>query len=318
MRVLITGVTGFVGMHLALLCQQRGDQVLGVSRTAKWRVHPEALQQWQPPAVLAWDITSKANASITKRIFDFQPDIIFHLAAVSVPADCGASEPTDQAYATNVKGTAEVIDVVRSLPNAPLLMLASSCHVYGPPGETDVVDETAPLVPNNGYGKTKLAAEQLFRQSIEAGYVKGWIARGFQQTGPWQSARLLLPEWSRQFVQRLDPVKVRAIDTTLDMMDVRDSVAAYHDLSHSFLQSASSHPSVLNIGTGERRHGEEIIQALSTAAGYQPRVKSQDERTHRNPIADVSRLQECLPDFHVRNFQETVQDTYNDWKTRDR
>ena len=114
MRAFITGVTGFAGSHLAEHLLRQGDVVAGCTRRGRWDASlPVSVTSRIP--VFAWNLADGVTPQIHQKVAAFQPDIIYHLAAVSVPADCGDSEPTPQAVATNIDGTSSIVD----LPSQP-------------------------------------------------------------------------------------------------------------------------------------------------------------------------------------------------------
>lgn len=317
MRVLITGATGFVGTYLTARLVEQGESVLGISRSARWRSAVEVFPDLKSVDVRRWDLREPASAELRQIVRDFEPDTIFHLAAISIPADCGLKEPSEQAFQTNVEGTRHVLDLMSEF-NKPLpLILASSCHVYGMPiGDDDVVDESAEIRPVNGYGITKREAEKLVLDATEAGVVRGVVLRGFQQTGPLQSDRFILPEWARQFAERRPQINVRALETTLDLMDIRDSARAMTLFANHLQGSDSTVGQCFNIGVGERHSGGEIIKALCQAADYEPVVVQSSPGLRRNPIADVRRLRKAI-DFEPRfPLEKTVAETYTYWRNR--
>ncbi len=93
---MITGITGFVGGHLAEHLAAQGDAVIGSARNRVWRSGvPASVLEAAP--VLAWDITQPPEDDFVEQVAAFQPDHIFHLAGISVPGDCGDWAPTDAA-----------------------------------------------------------------------------------------------------------------------------------------------------------------------------------------------------------------------------
>src|SRR5207245_7637489 len=99
MRVLITGITGMVGSHLAEYCLERGDvEVVG---TVRWRSPRENIAAVADRVRLV-DTDLRDQAGVRRLLEQVQPDAIFHLAAQSfVPASW--SGPADTMM-TNVLG----------------------------------------------------------------------------------------------------------------------------------------------------------------------------------------------------------------------
>lgn len=309
MRALITGITGFAGSHLAEHLVTAGDQVLGCSRTAAWSrdFPPEVAGQIQ---LLGWDLASGQSAAVRRRVADFQPDWIFHLAALSVPADCGGEQPTPQALATNLGGTSAAIELALSLSPRPKLLLISSCYVYAPVSpDHPLVDETAPVDPVGGYGETKLAAEHAVRSASYDNGLEAVVARVFQHTGPRQSDRMIVPELTRQFVAGCDPVCVTNLDTVLDLSDVRDIVRAYRCLAES---GELGH--VYNVGSGRAVRSGEIVEQLRALIAPERRVIESKPGHRQHPIADTTRLRQATgwqPEIPLR---QTILDTIRYWQ----
>ncbi len=309
MRAFVTGITGFAGTHLTEHLQAVGDLVLGCSRDGRWRSDtPAALQ---PVPLLAWDLTAPLPDEIRRALVDFAPDCIFHLAAVSVPRECGSAEPTPLAWQANVEGTDAVLRLAATLPQRPRVLLASSCHVYAPVTQDQpVVREDAPVGPAGGYGKTKLVAEsQLLRAVAEEG-LDGVIARAFQHAGPRQDPRLMLSEWCRQIIDpRPQPVRVLSLNAFFDLSDVRDVVRAYRLLA---LQGDCG--TVYNIGSGVCWRSGDLFDRLRAIAGRDcPAVELAPGLTQQ-PIADTSRLHAATGWAPAIAIGQTLSDTLQYWR----
>src|SRR5262245_25584217 len=83
MRVLVTGVTGFVGGHLAEHLVAAGDLVVGLSTSGRWR---EALAPLaRQVRIERCDLTEVAQEDLAELIARKQPEVIYHLAAQANP-----------------------------------------------------------------------------------------------------------------------------------------------------------------------------------------------------------------------------------------
>ena len=119
---------------------------------------------------------------------------------------------------------------------------------------------------------------------------------------------MLLPEWTLQAVRGSDCLQVRCLNTHLDLMDVRDTVAIYADLARR-VEGAG----ILNVGCGVATRGGDILNALREVAGRDLAVESQQAGARYNPLADVSRLCGVL-DFRPQfSLLDTVQATWEFW-----
>lgn len=308
MRLFVTGATGFVGSHLIEACVRRGYPVLGSSREGRWR---RGVPSFVSDAVqlLVWDVTQPASSLLVDQVRAFKPDALLHLAAISIPVDCGVGEPTQAAILTNVRGTEHALELADELPDLSSFTLTSSCHVYDcDPSRLQIVDEKWPTAPINGYGCTKLWAEQLVEQHRSKNNYRRLITRGFQQTGPWQPARLIVPEWLEMVARGDDPVRVRCLNTVLDLADIRDTVAMQLEL---LLREAEG---IFNLASGVATRGEELIEQLQRCAGRRLRVESQQQGPRYNPVADLSLIRNTLGTIRHRPLLMTLRDM---WQTLD-
>lgn len=305
LRALITGITGFVGTYLAEHLLASGWDVAGLSRHGKW--HPRSDAALRDVPMMNWDIQQEASDSVVRWIKDWKAEVTFHFAAVSIPADCGQPDPNEEAWKTNVEGTSRILKLFEDQALSGRLILTSSCHVYAPmESGQERVSEDATIGPSNGYGKTKLEAERLVTEAHKEKALDSVIVRGFQVTGPRQSARMILPEWTKQFAEQLDPVSIRTLNTSLDLMDVRDSARALRLIAEQVPAG-----SCLNVGSGRATHGADLIEELKQAAGYEPQLNEASPGTRMNPIADVRLLKKLTGFEPTIPLAKTVRDTYD-------
>ena len=304
MRAFITGITGFVGRHLRDHLSAEGDEVLGATRNLATRIDAESLVEW--------DVGLPASDRCRRRLAEFAPDVVFHLAAVSIPRECGDTEPTPEAQRTNVDGTRHLLDAASALPRPPRIVFMSSSHVYAAllPGSPPVV-ETHPIEPRSAYGKTKWAAEELCRDALRQ-LPEIVIVRSFTLSGPGQDGRLMLAEWADQFVAGgSEPIRVVSLESTIDFLDVRDGVRALRAIALRGTAGA-----VYNLGSGVPHTSGEIFRILQEQTGDRRPVVELRPGRRSDPIADITRLRnatgwspEILP-------ARTVADVLEDRKSR--
>jgi len=319
-RALITGISGFVGGFLAEHLLHCGDDVLGCSFDGLW-------EQDSPRGVsnrvelVTWDLADEAgiHENGRLRIERFCPHVIYHLAAISVPEQCGDERPTELAWAVNVDGTRRVLELAESLTPSPRVLLVSSSHLYAPVDSGNpLVDEDAPLQPHGGYGQTKLAAEKEVHHSIEHHGADAVIARAFHHTGPRQLPPLMLPQWAEQFAAGgSEPVEVYTLEAQLDLCDVRDVVRAYRLLAEKGRRGR-----VYNIGTGNGQSSGNILQLLRAAADDQGLAGTTREIVilrpgpRQEPLANIERLAQCTGWRPEIPIEKTVADTLAWWREK--
>ena len=311
-RALITGIAGFVGGYLAEHLLARGDAVLGCSLDGNWE--PSSAPGLVGRVELtAWNMENPdgAEKETRRKIADFLPDCIYHLAAISMPGNAGKREPTAKALAVNVGGTRRVLELAASLRPRPRVLLASSSHVYAPVSfESNTVDEVAPLGPPWAYGRTKLAAEEAVRRAVTKWGVDAVIARAFPHTGPRQNPQMMLPQWARQLALGGEgPLEVHTCDAYLDLTDVRDVVRAYRLLANHGRTGRA-----YNVGSGVCRRSGDVLEVLQQTAGSRRTVVQLKPGRKADPIADTSRLKQCTGWLPEIPLETTVADTLAWWR----
>ncbi|OGR15538.1 MAG: hypothetical protein A3K53_02100 [Deltaproteobacteria bacterium RIFOXYB2_FULL_66_7] len=313
-RALITGVSGFAGGFLAEHLLAAGDSVLGWAPDGLWTdSSPPSIRGRVP--LIAWDLgrAEELPASVRQEVERFAPDVIYHLAAVSTPRECGEEQPTQAAVAVNVGGTRRVLDLANALPSRPRVLVVSSNHVYARVDRNSPrVDEDAPLAPRTAYGRTKLAAEEEVRRAVRRHGCNALIARSFQHTGPRQQAPVMLVDWAKQFAQGgSGPVQVHTCDAHLDLCDVRDVVRAYR-----LLAEHGEPGEVYNVGSGVSRRSGDILDAMRRLADRQRPVDEIHPGFKQEPIADVTRLVLATGWSAAIPLEQTIADTLEWWQRR--
>ena len=158
MRILITGITGFVGSHLAEYIINRNERhdVFGLCR---WRSPRENLSNVYDKVTLVEADLCDMGALI-RHLESVKPDVIFHLAAQSYVLTSFNS--SIQTLWSNVIGTANLLEAVRINKIDPIIHICSSSEVYGQVSEADVpIRETCPLKPASPYAVSKVGEDML-------------------------------------------------------------------------------------------------------------------------------------------------------------
>ena len=168
--------------------------------------------------------------SVVGLIKNTEPDLIFHLAAQSfVPTSWNA--PQDTIY-TNVIGTVNLLEAVRSSKIDPKIHIAGSSEEYGLVNHDEVpIKETNQLRPLSPYGVSKVAEEMLGFQYFRSYSLKSVITRAFNHSGPRRGDVFVESNFAKQIadIERGEkPVMyVGNLEAQRDFTDVRDVIKAY-------------------------------------------------------------------------------------------
>lgn len=233
MKTLITGITGFVGSHLAdhILTHQAPTRVLGLAR---WRAPADNIRNILEKITLCYgDLID--HASIKRILTEHRPDIIFHLAAQSY-VDYSFLAPAATLEA-NVIGTCNLLEAVKTLKQEtdydPVIHICSSSEVYGQVKEDEVpITENNPFRPASPYAVSKVAEDMLGLQYWLSWKLKTIRTRMFTHTGPRRGQVFVTSNFSKQIAAieiGLQPpvVKVGNLESLRTFLDVRDAVRAY-------------------------------------------------------------------------------------------
>jgi GDP-4-dehydro-6-deoxy-D-mannose reductase len=229
MRILITGITGFAGGHLAesLLAQNKGLQIYGASRSGRW---PSLLGHLQDQIMLlACDLCTAQAAR--RLIADVKPDRIYHLAGY---AHAGQSLQEPQAaWAGNLQASLNLYQAIVDWGGKTRVLYVGSGLIYGDQQSGDrVLDEAAPLCPATPYACSKAAADLASYQHTRYPGLDIVRVRPFNHIGPRQSPDYAVAHFAQQIAaiergQKAPVLKTGNLASRRDLTDVRDTVRAY-------------------------------------------------------------------------------------------
>ena len=263
MRILITGITGMVGSHLAdhLLESQTDVEVHGLVR---WRSPLDNLAAALGRVHLHHGDLRDLN-SLIGVMGAARPERIFHLAAQSfVPSSFTAPADTIQ---TNVVGTVNLLDAVRIAGLDPLIHVCSSSEVYGQVREDELpIKETNPFRPASPYAVSKAGADMIADQYFRSHGVRTVRTRMFTHTGPRRGPVFAESAFAGQIAAierglQSGPVRVGNLDSVRTVADVRDTVKAYW-----LLLEKSPPGAVYNVGGTRAVTIGEILEILKSLA----------------------------------------------------
>ncbi len=289
-RVLITGITGFAGSHLAEYLVAAGDEVHGYAFEDP--PHPNLAAVADRVRIHRGDITSLED--LRAALVGSRAEVVVHLAGQAVPT-LAARDPVG-AVKVNVLGTAAVLAAVDERPGVRLV-LASSADVYGAPTRSPV-GEDAPMDPRNPYAATKVAAEALARELGERGERTVVILRPTNQIGPRQHPGLVASAFAKQIAEAeaggaAAVVRHGSLEARRDFLDVRDMADAYALACD--IDEPGAH--VFNVGTGRAVGIDDILRILVGLARVSLRTVLDPERVRR---ADASAFSLDASRFRAR------------------
>ncbi len=229
MRILVTGITGFVGSHLAeyILNLKNNHEIYGLCR---WRSPRENLEHiLDKVKLLEGDLMD--ISVLIRTMKSIKPDIIFHLAAQSYVLT-SFNAPIHTLW-TNVIGTANLLESTRIAEIDPIIHICSSSEVYGQVTEKDVpIKEDCPLRPASPYAVSKVGEDMVALQYWLSYKVRTIRTRMFTHTGPRRGDVFAMSFFAKQIASAelnlSEPViHVGNLKSVRTFCDVRDAVRAY-------------------------------------------------------------------------------------------
>ncbi|UCF79409.1 MAG: GDP-mannose 4,6-dehydratase [Candidatus Eiseniibacteriota bacterium] len=314
MKVLITGITGFAGSHLADLCLSRGDvEVCGIWR---WRSRTENIAHCVEKFCM-YECDVRDASSVRDAIEELRPDWIFHLAAQSfVPTSWRA--PTES-LTTNVLGQLNVFEAVKKLGLKTRIQIAGSSEEYGMVYENELpIKETNPLRPLSPYAVSKVAQDMLAYQYFMSFRLDVVRTRGFNHTGPRRPPVFVCSDFAKQLVdvergKKSPVIRVGNMEATRDFTDVRDIVRGY------WLALEKGKPGeVYNICSGQGRKISEVLDMLIELSGVKVEVVKEECRFRPSDVpvlvGDNSKFVKETGWKPLIPFEQTLKDLLEFWR----
>ncbi len=311
MRLLITGVGGFVGRHLAHTLARETDWELWGWARRPVNGLPDRLQVAQ--------VDLRDPEAVRQGLARLLPEGIIHLAAQS---DVGESwrDPWGT-FETNVRGTLNLLEGIRALGLRPRILVVTSNEVYGFIRPEEVpIREDQPFRPANPYGVSKAAQDWLAALYAAAYAMPVVRARPFNHIGPGQDPRFVVPSFARQIAWieagLQEPVlRVGNLEAQRDFTDVRDVVRAYR-----LLLERGEPGEAYNIGSGRPRAIREVLEALLAMTPARVRVEVDPQRVRPVEVlisaADIARIRERLGWQPTISFEQSLRDVLEEWRAR--
>lgn len=312
MKALVTGISGFVGSHMAEFLLQRNVEVTGTIRQRSRMDHIKHLSD-----IRLVECELRDPFSVEHLIKEIKPDLIFHLAAQSfVPTSWNS--PIDTIH-NNVAGQVNIMEALRRFDLSCKMQVACSSEEYGhvEPHETPI-RETNPLRPLSPYAVSKVAQDYLGYQYYKSYGLPIIVTRTFNHTGPRRGENFVTSNFAKQIAQiekgKIPPVlHVGNLSAKRDFTDVRDVVSAY------WLALEKGKPGeTYNIASGKCCTIREMLDLLLS---YSSATISIEEDPARLRPSDVEILLGDYQKFHDETgwkpeipFEKTMKDLLQYWR----
>lgn len=323
MKILITGITGFVGSHLAELCLTKDMELFGFKRYHLSKMdnvkHIEDKIIWHD-----CDMTDYKSVKIA--IKDIMPDIIFHMASQSFVSPSW-NHPTLY-MRVNYEMTVNLMEACMECGINPKIHLPGSGEEYG-----EIYEEEIPITPKttlrpvNPYAVSKVAQDLIGYVYFRSYGLNIIRTRAFNHEGRRRDKVFGIPSFAYQ-IARIEKglqkpiIRVGDVDDKRNFTHVKDIVEAYclavekcepgelYLIGNEDIESVHTFEDalfgLLELSTEKVRYSVEVHQCKEfTRLTKVPRL-----------ICDTSKFRKLTNWKPKISFQEILQDTLNYWRER--
>ena len=315
MRVLITGISGFIGSHLAEYVNSNLNQpqLYGLIRPHSSLANLKKVSG----QVKYYTADLLEFPSLLSPLDEIRPDFIFHLAGRGAPS-FSSSLPA-RTVEVNLVGTINLLEAIRELHLNPRIVIASSGEAYGLAFADELpMKESSLFRPLNPFGVSKAAQDMLGFQYFKSYNLKIIRARLFSLVGPRQPEYCFISGLAKQIAEiekkKKDPILYAGnLENKRDYTDVRDLVRALW-----LIAEKGEEGEAYNLGSGQAWFGKEILKTLLGMTRAKIVVETEEKRLRpADPpilLADINRLVKLTGWKPQINLKQSLLDVLNYWR----
>jgi len=245
-KVLITGITGFIGSHLASALEKESIEIIG-STNSPGKVNNKTFY-----------IDFASEDSLAEWISNFKPDAIVHTAAITNVMHSDLAE----IYRTNVIYTENLLNAIAKTCSKDVnVIVASTAGVYGN-NQAEQINEAALASPNNHYSYSKLVTEHLCNLYRDKFITN--VVRPFNIIGKGQRDNFLIPKLASCYANKSDNVPLGNIDAVRDYLSIDDCVRVLMKL----ILNKTQIDGPVNICSGVGYSARDAMYILETISGH--------------------------------------------------
>lgn len=318
MRTLITGITGFVGSHLAEYCLTQSDtKVYGAALSCNFGHGLKRIEHIKDKIELL-ECNFNNRTEVDRIIKESKPDKIFHLVAQSSVLDSWQS--AKDTLFNNIISELNVFEAVREMKINPIIVISCSSEEYGLVFKNELpIKEINLLRPLSPYAVSKIAQEKLAFQYHQSYNLKTVLTRFFNTEGPRRDQDFVISNFAKQIVEiekgKREPIiYVGNLEAKRDFSDVRDMVRAYWLASE---KCKFGEP--YNVCSEKARSIKSILNLLLCLSKVKDiRIKQDPKRMRFSDapvvVGDCSKFKKQTGWKPEIDFKDTLGDTLEYWR----
>ena len=314
-RVLITGITGFAGSHLAeYLCSKKEYKIAGTYLSNESLKNVERIRS--KIRLIKIELTNAKK--VLHLVEKTKPDLVFNLAGLPSTAD--SFKNPAETLINNISLEINLLSAIKEnkLLDAKILII-SSAEIYGLVKKEDLpIDEETRLMPTSPYSVSKIAQDFLGLQYFLSYNLKIIRVRPFNHIGPRQSMHFVVSAIAKKIAEiekgkREKVLSVGNLESKRDFTDVRDMVRAY-----TIALDKGKLGEVYNIGSGVSYRIYDILSKLLLMSSLKITVKS--DKSLFRPIDNPELICDATKFIKISNWKPrididtTLKDTLDYWR----
>ena len=281
-KIFLTGATGFIGSHLLeklvvngykvkVLAEYNIDNSLGWIDSFKKEIRENV-------EVVYGNIRDPFIILNNTKNYD----VLIHLAAlISIPYSYIAPKSF---LDTNLYGTLNILNSAKK-NNISHTIITSTSEVYGT-AQYVPIDESHPINPQSPYAASKSAADNLSKSFVRSYDLPVTILRPFNNYGPRQSARAVIPNIIVQLLNNKKTINLGSVKPVRDFMFIEDTVKAFNNV---IFKKKIYSGQEFNIGSNFEISVRDILKMLKNDFNYDFKINIQKNRL-RPKNSEVFRL----------------------------
>jgi GDP-4-dehydro-6-deoxy-D-mannose reductase len=302
MRVLITGISGFVGFHLAQYLLSNNNMLITGLDLRSVNLPVDHYQG---------EITDRALSA--RVLSEVKPHVIIHLAGVIKSSD------PEALYKANLLGTVALFDSIIESKLMPVVVMASSSAVYGNKSGKKPISERTGIHPITHYAVSKVAQETAAIRCYNSYKLPVMILRMFNLVGPGQSADLACSSFAHQIAmsELRDETEISTgnLDAQRDFVDVRDAARAFMLVAKKGVPGQT-----YNVCSGHAVKIQNCLDEMISMSPQQIKVRIDAERiqNHDVPIqiGNSEKIRLATGWRPQISLKQSLSDLLNDWRQK--
>ena len=319
MRILITGINGFVGGHLAefLYKKDNDSELLGIDlNTADF--HGRFHEKIKKLKLVNLDLTD--SDKVEEIIKEFKPEQVYHLAAQASVSQSWKNPI--ETFKINVFGGVNILESIRKYYAICKFLSVCTAEEYEiMKNNGGAITEESKISPSNPYAISKAAIDFFSTTYFSAYKIPVFVSRSFNHIGPGQSDRFVCSDFAKQIAEiekgsREPKIYVGNLAAYRDFLDVRDVIKAYY-----YIINKGKAGEVYNICSGKKQKISDmldILVSLSTIKNIEIKTDSQKLRPIDNEVVygDNSKLKKHTGWSQDFTIEQALKDTLEYWRQK--